>query len=256
MKIIEDYVVPVLRFDTVEGRPSIRGFHGTAFFINRDGLFLTAAHVLQRAADDVVANGGYIAFPIRIPGDPSKRIVARVVDWAAAPIPNDVAIGRCDKATASCFFMGGETKVWMWQDVRTVGFPDSTRNVSDEGVWHLAPRGFKGHVTRRIRATDHFTRPHPDLFELSFAVPTGLSGGPVVVPVGDLFDLVGVCVANSDSEVLEYKFTEIQEGDKHYSEEVRRVESFGLADDLRALRKWAPTVLGGRTLWEAVAPDR
>ena len=58
MKILQDYIVPVVRLKEDGDRIRFVRLHGTAFFINSRGAFITAAHVIRGAAEDVDKNGG------------------------------------------------------------------------------------------------------------------------------------------------------------------------------------------------------
>ncbi len=58
MKILQDYIVPVVRAKENNDRIWFVQLLGTAFFINSRGAFITAAHVIRGAAEDVDKNGG------------------------------------------------------------------------------------------------------------------------------------------------------------------------------------------------------
>jgi hypothetical protein len=255
MKLVEDYIAPVLRLENVGGRNLIRGFHGTLFFINETGDFLTAGHVIRDGQAATKTLGGFLGSPVRDPSNPKVRRVGRIIDVEFAGSPFDVAIGRISQRTKSCFALTSETKLWVWQDVHTLGYTQSGVEVSPDGAWKLWPRGFKGYITRRIPSGDTFGPPNPDAFELDFPVPRGLSGAPLGIPSSPNFELVGICVASHQSELTDYETVLVEEEGREFKETRLRVESFGIAHDLRPLAEWAPAHLQGLTLRDAIAPS-
>ena len=67
--------------------------HGTAFFINGEGNFLTAAHVLQAAVKKVEGTGDRICLTVRVPGTRQGNGLY-LVSFNFAPAPFDIAVGR------------------------------------------------------------------------------------------------------------------------------------------------------------------
>ena len=45
--LLQDYVIPICSVEMSAGAAQLRRLLGTAFFINGEGVFLTARHVLQ-----------------------------------------------------------------------------------------------------------------------------------------------------------------------------------------------------------------
>jgi Trypsin-like peptidase domain len=85
-KTLSDAVCPVVyQLDKAPGR---RGYHyifyGNAFFINRDGYLLTAAHVLSEFRD-----GGQPSILLRLPSAPPRMLKVTVIATDSA---HDVAI--------------------------------------------------------------------------------------------------------------------------------------------------------------------
>jgi hypothetical protein len=99
MRQLTEHVVPVVLLP-LEGPPRL---HGTAFFINHQGTFLTATHVLQAAVADAAANGGSVSLLVpdaQLPGRLSNAPV-RVHD--PAPAPYDVSVGETGIRSAGAF---------------------------------------------------------------------------------------------------------------------------------------------------------
>ena len=93
MKILNGYIVPVIR--TTEKAEGLRfeTLHGIAFFINERGFFLTASHVIQAATNDVAENGVAIALVMHKPSDPDHVYRGDILDVTFADRPYDVAVG-------------------------------------------------------------------------------------------------------------------------------------------------------------------
>lgn len=91
---LETYIVPVCRFELGANSALIRSFHGTAFFVNDGGVFITARHVVERGSEAVVRHGGFLGLCVR-PADGSGNVAAKIVSFDHANPPYDVSIGRC-----------------------------------------------------------------------------------------------------------------------------------------------------------------
>ena len=104
-------------------------------------------------------------------------------------------------------------------------------------------------------------QPHPDVIEVSFPIPKGLSGAPLVQQWNEPpkskrnnppFILLGVCVGNEESEVLAYAHEEVTDGNTTHREKVIKVERYGIVHDLRPLADWKPECWNGATLRETI----
>jgi hypothetical protein len=122
MKRLEDHIVPLVHACSVLPGIWHVTFHGTAFFIDERGMFLTASHVMRNAHEDFKAKGGCVGLVVRHPKEP-RETVATVSAVEAAGDPNDIAIGQVlfdgqQVATKGAFVLpSGGSKLWMWQDV-------------------------------------------------------------------------------------------------------------------------------------------
>jgi hypothetical protein len=146
------------------------------------------------------------------------------------------------------------TKLWMWTDVWTAGYPDSATMIL-QGNPEYPPRGYHGYITRTIPEGDWLGFQHSDLFELSFPVVLGMSGAPLFLRETRAlpsFELIGVCIGSRSSEVEEYQHEEVEENGSVSRERRLRVEQYGLAQDIRPLLKWKPELLNGQRLGDAI----
>jgi hypothetical protein len=98
-------------------------------------------------------------------------------------------------------------------------------------------------------------RPHPDCFELSFAITNGLSGAPLFTTRRNTQELIAVCVHSLDSEIVIDSHTEIEEDGSQYNERRARVEQYGIAHSLLALMDWKPAILKGASLRDSISPS-
>jgi hypothetical protein len=207
-----------------------KNYLGTAFFITRNGIALTAAHCVP--PPESVPPGQALLAGVWANG----RAWAAVVQ-AATIIPNyDVAILKVSTPPAQ-YLPLSFVELIMGHDVYAVGIPE--HSVSGQGKEF---RCLKGHVTFEAR-----------FLELSFAAPRGMSGSPVFY--GDR--VVAVLSGNAKSEALEDQVEEttiVSEG----RTVVRRVETkavvnYGLAESLAKLGAWSHEITEGEPFERFVA---
>jgi hypothetical protein len=81
-----------------------------------------------------------------------------------------------------------------------------------------------------------------------------MSGAPLILRSKgkQSFILIGVCRGSHSSEVVDYIEETIETGEEMYTEKRVKVEQYGLADDIRPLLNWKPTLLNSRTLRDSV----
>jgi len=255
MKILQDFIAPLVRLEGTT--TNIGSHHGTAFFINPSGIFLTARHVVEECQQHIDKHGGRGALVMR--HSATARVAGLITQVEYADPPFDIAIGRVDKASKSFFLFDPAAKLWMWTDVYAAGYPVSAASLSGP-MKDIDARGFKGTILRQVRRGQLGTD-HPDLLELSFAITNGLSGAPLVLrDVADhegkpipYFFLAGVCVGSTEAEVVAFSHTEVQDAERTFKEKTSRIEQYGIAHDLRSLGDWRPQILDGKSLKEVVA---
>jgi hypothetical protein len=254
--ILQDYVVPVFRFSIRDDSYWPEEFCGTAFFINSKGAFITAAHVIKYAKKLEEEKGGIIGLVMRPPNNPEARAVGHIMEFSFADPPYDIAVGWVKHLSMSCFLLLDSKIIRIWDDVRTMGYPEDTVTKEIDGRLRPDSQGHKGYVLRKLPKGHILKDPHPACFEVSFPIPKGMSGAPLVCPDEKInektyFPLIGVCVGNHQSHLVDFEMEEITENGKVYKEKRERVIEYGLVHDLWPLRDWKPECLNGITLFEA-----
>lgn len=151
-------------------------FLGTAFFISKNGVALTAAHCVPAPA---AIPGGHAFLAIVWDG---HRARAQQVQLATVLAPQDLAVLKVAYSPTKYLPVSFEP-VHMGEDIVTVGVP--LHSVS--GV-HFEYRCLKGHVTLVSKA-----------LELSCPAPRGMSGSPVIRGS----KVIGVLSWNARAEALE-----------------------------------------------------
>jgi hypothetical protein len=276
---IEQYVVPVLN---VQPDRSAR-LHGTAFFINGSGTILTAGHVMAAAQDEARKTGGRVCIVIRAPGtNAGNSYDVLAADFAPAPF--DIAIGTTNAVSRSFVRLAAATARAALRDVVTFGYPESAQAPMPSGGIVLSYRAHKGHIVRLLPPGQLLAHPHPAALEVSFPIPSALSGAPLVlerpataveralmaapgvVPViGPLLidprsiqrhalHLLGVCVGTTEAETVAFAYSEVKDGNTTFLEKTSKIELYGLAHDLLPLADWQPPCLNGHMLGEAIVP--
>ena len=179
VRVLEEHVVALL--STADEK-----FLGSAFPINREmRLYLAARHTIPN--DDrglslmVRVAGRFQTTPVEqmevLPGQPDVVILR-----AADGIPPLVGLA--------------ESGAFLWEDVYAAGFADLDIRQLESGTQSLNLRGLKGSVTRAVEADDTLKIRGP-AYEVSFAIPKGMSGGPVYLfEPFPRYGLVGVCLGN------------------------------------------------------------
>jgi len=244
---LETYIVPVCRFSESAGSALISEFFGTAFFINGNGVFLTAAHVMDAANQSIKTSGGFVGLCVR-PAGGGGNVASHITSIDVASPPYDICVGTV-AANFPTFLTLAATPVNVWKEVASYGYPDTAQNRSAGEFW-MYGRGFRGYIHREVKVGQLPGGSHPDAFETSFPMPQGLSGGPLFVPGPQMDLVIGVFVGVNRGESTEFLFEEIQENGELRTERRVRIEEYGIAHDLRPLLDWQPANLGGRTLRE------
>jgi Trypsin-like peptidase domain len=258
MKIIQDYIIPVVRLSRRDNKPRFEMLHGTAFFVNSNGVFITASHVIQAAKNDVDKNGGHIALVMRNAENAENVYSGKIQEISFADPPYDIAVGVVSQPSSSCFVFVNDVKTWAWTDVYTAGYP-ATAVADDLGKFRIDVRSHKGYILRKLPPGKFLMHEHPAVIEVNFSIPKGLSGAPLMLRWDNYdghdsppFILVGVCCGNQPSEVVDHAITDIDDNGVKFEERVSRIEEYGIIHDLRPLIDWKPTCLGGLTLGQAV----
>ncbi|MBP0118345.1 MAG: trypsin-like peptidase domain-containing protein [Candidatus Nitrotoga sp.] len=243
----ETFIVPVCRFSEAFGSASICEFFGTAFFINGNGVFLTASHVMDAANKSIKMSGDFIGLCPR-PIDGNVNVACRITSFDKAKSPYDICVGIVD-ANYPTLLTLADVPVDTWQDVTSWGYPGTAQNRTAGEFW-MYGRGFKGYIHRLATTGQMPGVPHPDAFEISFSVPQGLSGSPLFTQGPQMYSVIGVCTGVNRGETTEYLSEELQENGMLTRERHVKIEEYGIAQSLRPLLDWQPANLDGRTLRE------
>ena len=247
MKIMQHYLTPVIRYSEKKKGHAFEKLHGTAFFINGNGAFLTAAHVMRDAEAEAEEKGDGVCLIMRKPEDDQHVYKGNIKAVSYADDPYDVAVGVVAHRSMSCFMLGDTGKVWTWQEVYTAGYAESAVSRDGENV-RPDIRSLKGYVTRKVPSGEFLAKvgPHPAAFEVDFAIPTCMSGSPLLLkygpneepPPGAPFPLLGICT-----------------GTEKITVGLNNLEHYGVVHDLWSLRDWKPECLDGETLCDAIRPE-
>ena len=250
---LQDYVVPVCQAEKSVSSARLTRLEGTAFFINPNGFFLTAGHVLRV----VTADSSGLTWGLNLKGLTSNHnFFAPLGEIEFAPAPFDIGIGRVHHPSQSWFTPCSADGIRGWRDVATLGYPASALNTTPE-KFNIHLRLLKGYVQREINEDElPVHRPHPHCYELSFPIPNGLSGSPLFSAEGQGQQLIGVCVGSFDVEIVIDNFTEVDDQGRTFSEKRARVEQYGIAHSILPLWDWRPSLLKGKSLKEAIAPSK
>ena len=187
-------VVPVLGVVVENGTPVMRAAHGTAFPIG-GSLFLTADHVPQEvdAADLVLTIGA---------GRDGEWLAVKASIHTRWP-EVDLAVLEADEPRLEPVDWT-TTEVPIFEPVRTLGFPFG----ADQRHSTLSARGLVGHVAAG-RQFPELTGT-PEIYELTFAAPRGLSGAPLFQHDG--LWVCGCVIKNYTTEIAAIRSAEVHTG--------------------------------------------
>lgn len=246
---LQSVVAPICRYTVADNTIKGEQLHGIGFLVASDGVFLTARHVLSKAALDIEKNGGFLGiFPIQIVDGKQKSLHISIARFETAADPYDIAIFGTSYR-ANTFLHLGNPEIEVWQDCATMGYPASVVNKTPN-EFQLQQRGHKGHIQRVIPAGRLQPGNHPSCFELSFSITDGLSGSPLFIQRSNRSLVIGVCIGSHESRVVKYQDVTVKDGSQEIRESVARLEEFGIAHDLRSLLDWSPDCLDGKCLGE------
>lgn len=219
-------------------------------------FFLTATHVLKAAQLEVDGSSRKIGLVIKSSDNPDASYFSSFGRTESAPAPSDVTIGQISAFTKSWFFCNDQS-VSGWKDVATMGYPDTAVNdASFRFDMHL--RMLKGYVQRPIGKNSLPQRaPHPDLYELNFAIPSSMSGSPLFSAESSRQLLLGICIGSVKYETTDYEEIHVSDEGAEYHENKLKVEQYGIAESLVPLLTWRPELFGGTALANMIvtSPD-
>jgi hypothetical protein len=145
-------------------------------------------------------------------------------------------------------------EAYVWEQVCAVGYPEMDIRELESGKRTADVRGLVGTVSRKVEAGQALAV-KASAYEVSFAIPNGMSGGPVFAGnVGVPLGLVGVCLGNwTASSTLYYEAVETNDGQLKTTQESRIIE-YGIVANLRRYAD-EPIGLVGRSLRELMGSE-
>lgn len=242
--LLQEYVVPICKYNIKNNSARIEKLLGSAFFISNDGFFLTAGHII-RSIDDIRMIGLCVKEKITF-----KNLMAPIKNYELNNANIDIAIAKIDFQTESIFTYT-ELVPGYGMDVNTFGYPESALNVSPD--WFgINIRTHKGYIQRLIGSGEiSLLKPHLNLIEVNFPIPVGLSGSPLFAPVpipNQKNPLLGICIGSLSTELTDYEHLEINDKKEKYSEKKIKLEQYGIAQDIRDILDWCPNLLQGASI--------
>lgn len=92
---LQSFVTPVCLYSKQGEHAHVEELMGSAFFVNSNGIFITARHVAESAFERVQDKGWIFSLAVKDKqGTHKKSMLAEVVQIENAPSPYDIAIGR------------------------------------------------------------------------------------------------------------------------------------------------------------------
>jgi len=205
-------------------------FLGTAFFVAKNGVAVTAAHVIPREieSDRILAAALFV--------DGKENIY---------PIEDVLRLDEFDFALLSVqcpptkYLPIAMPRLLMGTDVEILGIPDHT--TTDDGTKQM--RLLKGHIVTLDSKK----------FEVNFPVPAGMSGSPVLVDD----HVVGYATGRVRSEELEDLYEEIEEISNNVEKitiiKSHRVTLYGVGHPFQQIMNLTLTALEDQTLAQFLA---
>ena len=189
-------------------------FQGTGFFINSDGTFLTAKHVLGNI--NTAERGKYSAVMLDLSAN--EAIPKKISDLKFSE-QFDIALGHVEGVGEIQPLNLAKENAPMNRDVLTVEFSGThSEQIADEiRALIFTPYFRKGHVICYYKSTFPENIP-TTCIDLSFPALKGASGAPVIVEADGC--VIGMVVGNVERELLPAQLEKVTEDGK-YTEEIR-----------------------------------
>jgi hypothetical protein len=233
--IIEDareYIFPIFSVPSKDNGIFLeqRIYLGTAFFVTKHGDAITAGHVLPKP-EELEEGHRLIAIVV----ENGTQRLCWITHCAKFEL-FDVALLHVNLERTKYLQVSAE-EIPAGTDVSTVGIP--AHEFWDSG---LEMRVLKGHVTLFHK-----------FLELSFPVPLGMSGSPLLVGIKSVGYLTGT-VRSEEIEESSEKSEEISDQKIIIRRnEIKRVIHYGLAYPFSHLKDISDPVLDGKNLVEFIA---
>jgi len=197
------------------------GLRGTVFPISEsERLYIGAKHTIPVSPSQsgiMIRNKGETVI---------KTVVEEVREIPGRP---DVVVIKARDGVLGIGGISTEAPRGVWTEVASAGYPEDAIDARPE-VRLVSVRGLKGYITRPLPVGEAHGFPG-DSYELSFAIPAGMSGSPLVNPkdIGLMGGVVGVCVGSHEARTTEW---ELEIDDVGASRRNYRVVEYGVASVL------------------------
>ncbi len=166
------------------GYSSPAAISGSGFVISENGYILTNYHVIEDAV-----KGDY---DIKVLDHDGTEFIATVVGYEA---DNDVAVLKIDASGLSAATIGDSSSMRVGESVYAVGNPLGE-------LQYTMTEGIVSALDREIRSYDQSTQTYKsvDMFQVSAAINSGNSGGPIYNTRGEV---IGIATAKYSSTGVE-----------------------------------------------------
>ena len=224
---IRDFVFPLATAEKSEQGYALKSLLGSGFLFGNKGFALTAAHVIEQDASELLIT--------MFAGEDNKWYIFEVSNNEFHP-KEDVAILKIEGGQwKSPFRMRNR---WEGSSARyqMFGYPeDATYDLTDSSNSKVTPRPdlvyTEGYIRRRISFNPGIPNVKGDnFFELSEIAGSGCSGSPLYINNNRVWDVIGIYVG----EKLNDRGTSI---------------SYAVREDI--FRDWSPAILGTSVINES-----
>jgi Trypsin-like peptidase domain len=199
-------------------------FLGSTFPISEaDGLYLGAAHTIPADRRDELS--------IAIQNTSGRLIVTKVLAVEVLEGQPDVVVLQAEDGKPPHLPLAAEP-AFIWESVAAAGYPEGDIREVEPGIRIPGIRGLVGTVTRKVETGEDLGVTGP-AYEVSFAIPAGMSGGPVLsMRLGYPLGLIGVCLGNvSATSYVSSEVEEIHGEEKVIRQETQKIE-YGIVANL------------------------
>jgi hypothetical protein len=117
--VLQDYVVPICLAEISTGRAHLTRLEGSAFFINEEGVYLTAGHVIRAVVDRGVGSDQAYGLNVKGADTAASNFFAPLRRYEFAPKPFDIAVGLVDYRSKGWFTPYSGQKIEGWKDIAT-----------------------------------------------------------------------------------------------------------------------------------------